>query len=959
MRSVGNRARNVVRRSSRMGRLSRRSSLFVVLLTLGASPSWTGTANALPDYDPQEIGEDFSCPNTVQAQMELHGVPRVDGYPIAEFTVEIDARHVKYHGSYPDACEFSDFVAPVPEFAWAIAGRPSGSTAALTGTTGLTPHLPLDQPGSFVVRLTTCPSGCTIQPPGDHVPVTVATQTIDIPVEALEEARLGPETMPEVVLSHAPGRTTPDNNCSSGAGVIASQWFAVRQIWTPKDYRLVEGVVRHSRVSRKDSPFNHGSQDTNYYIVPDPKYSGILFDSFSVAPELEVEWERSSIPERYRPTFGDRASIFGHWIYDCAHESHPEIHPPVGVAVHRPRPIRIPETQTFAEFGGQSAGANVYVPGIISDIFFSTDGGDLVDCSIDTGLKNADLLPPNVVGDTTTCIPPPSLDRVFEFDIFLPRNPQKIMAEAGISVPPVPLYIEPSAPPWAPAGPVPSVTVRSESGVTYLHVSIDLRGYTGSTYEYRIASGWVLPADDNWGLQRWKLRFNGMDVSDDGDGATRGDGDWRLWVNTNNATNEGFADQEWRQIIDYDVHGVEDFGGRPWETGAATSDRSLGPDLLRYPSSEFQTIPGPRDYLILFHTTGFEGDTLTDDDAGTVHTRLKGLGRSYSVANQCSDSVQVEGVIYSGCVRYTAHFEVIQGSPIGPAVLSTAARARADQYILSCPGSSEYDDVGVCGGSASVEILAVSIEQPAFLPLDLHLLPTDKPISFDTIRPYRPGRRENSLTEISIADFYQVVVQTMETDPARVHRMLDSLREHYDELIAGSDLADDAYADLSIVRVSLPPSLWAQHFSDIAFPPLPPETPKARFTGSATLAAARTEIHLGSISLHCGAIRTPNQLRVTWDDHRFDLDLIVTSSCADDPASTGAPPAGFDTITGVGFGRYNGLPGAVIEWTLVDRGERGLADSASIRIVGGAGDGTEVLKARGTISRGNLQATAK
>jgi hypothetical protein len=170
--------------------------------------------------------------------------------------------------------------------------------------------------------------------------LVVEPQTIDVTIRAMESAPLGPETMPAVVPSSSAGLTPVPDQCGLGAGAIGKQWWAVRQIEGPNDYRLLEGLVVHSRVSRKDSPLNHDSQDTNYHIEPDPKYSDIQFEDDSRPnPEpIEVEWERSSIPERYRPTPGDRASIFGYSVQDCGHHR-PEIHPPVGIAVHRPRPI--------------------------------------------------------------------------------------------------------------------------------------------------------------------------------------------------------------------------------------------------------------------------------------------------------------------------------------------------------------------------------------------------------------------------------------------------------------------------------------------------------------------------------------------------------------------------------------------------------------------------------------------
>jgi hypothetical protein len=62
---------------------------------------------------------------------------------------------------------------------------------------------------------------------------------------------------------------------------------------------------------------------------------------------LGVEWEINSYPEFFWPTPGDRVSVWGYWIHDCGHEGYTEIHPPVGAAVHRTSPVRIPADKEF------------------------------------------------------------------------------------------------------------------------------------------------------------------------------------------------------------------------------------------------------------------------------------------------------------------------------------------------------------------------------------------------------------------------------------------------------------------------------------------------------------------------------------------------------------------------------------------------------------------------------------
>jgi hypothetical protein len=705
-----------------------------------------------------------------------------------------------------------------------------------------------------------------------------------------------------------------------------------------------------------DDPFNHGwpgpvIQDTNYIVVPDLSYTDLLFKEFNPdnPQTIEVEWEGRSIPEQYRPTPGDRVSIFGYWDTDCGHDR-PEIHPPVGIAVHRPRPIRIPSGATFSELGGQIAGTGIYVPGIITDYFFSEDGGDLVDCDTDTGLANADLVPgPNgILGPD--CVPAPSIDRVFEFDIYLPRNPRATMRQAGFDVPQVPLYIQPFT---VPGGPEPEIEVKqdAEGLPAYLHVTLDLRGYTGQSYADRIVAGWVLPSADNWGLAPYKLRLLRLEVSDDGDGAARGDGDWRLWVNTNNATNVSYGtNQEWVQIIHRDVdNGVEDFGGRPWETGrpgepgAPALDRSLGPDLLRYPAAS-SPFPAPRDYGILFHSTGYESDTLTDDDAGTVLVARVPRGTS-SYQNQCEPGGEhLGGLTYSDCVRYTAVFETVPGPALAPALLSRAAQNLADQYVLRCRPE-------ICKGDVLDAIVAAPLEASAVDPLDVPLAPGSKAREFTDFEPFEaPERESTSLTGITVPDFYRDVTEARKVDPVRLDRMLKNLHGLLAARIADKDLGQDALLDAQVLRASLPPNLWAKYFSDLPFPRPDPRGSKARFTGAGSLGVRAERVNLSKIALHCDALRRPNSLSVAWGKNRFNLNLVLESECTDEPRTRG----GILIQEGAGIGRLNGVPGAFIRWKLADHGAGG-EDEASIAIWSGDG-ASMVLDASGRIQPGQIQA---
>ena len=104
-------------------------------------------------------------------------------------------------------------------------------------------------------------------------------------------------------------------------------------------------------------------------------------------------------------------------------------------------------------------------------------------------------------------------------------------------------------------------------------------------------------------------------------------------------------------------------------------------------------------------------------------------------------------------------------------------------------------------------------------------------------------------------------------------------------------------------------------------------------------------------TLHCDG--GPNRLQVNWPGNVFHMDMLIEASCFDFPGlDEHNPVAGFDTITGSGVGRLNGVPGATVEFTFVDDGEPGkVSDTAIISINGGAD-----LTVNGTLTKGNQQA---
>ena len=99
----------------------------------------------------------------------------------------------------------------------------------------------------------------------------------------------------------------------------------------------------------------------------------------------------------------------------------------------------------------------------------------------------------------------------------------------------------------------------------------------------------------------------------------------------------------------------------------------------------------------------------------------------------------------------------------------------------------------------------------------------------------------------------------------------------------------------------------------------------------------------------------PQRLEVNWDTSSFHLESLTAVSCS----SAGAPnppAAAFNTLTGTGIGRYNGVSGgATATFTFVDNGEPGTSDTVTLTIT--PINGLPVLSYPTPVNfNGNLQA---
>jgi len=128
-----------------------------------------------------------------------------------------------------------------------------------------------------------------------------------------------------------------------------------------------------------------------------------------------------------------------------------------------------------------------------------------------------------------------------------------------------------------------------------------------------------------------------------------------------------------------------------------------------------------------------------------------------------------------------------------------------------------------------------------------------------------------------------------------------------------------------------------------------------RFTGGGNQVRVGQARVTRGLTIHCD-LKLSNNLEVNWGGNQFHMtEHLETVACTDDPAIIQAPPpAPLDTLIGVGTGRYNGVDGYTIEFTMVDYGEPGSNDRMAIKIFKGASVVLNVPLQE--LTGGNLQA---
>ena len=127
-----------------------------------------------------------------------------------------------------------------------------------------------------------------------------------------------------------------------------------------------------------------------------------------------------------------------------------------------------------------------------------------------------------------------------------------------------------------------------------------------------------------------------------------------------------------------------------------------------------------------------------------------------------------------------------------------------------------------------------------------------------------------------------------------------------------------------------------------------------RMTGGGSIISNGLRVTHG-FNLNCDATQSPERLEVNWGGNSFHLEQLNTAFCSNNPSlNAGNPSATFNTYSGSGAGRFNGVSGATINFVFTDAGEPGTNDFASYTIYDA--DDNLVLTASGNLDNGNQQA---
>jgi hypothetical protein len=774
----------------------------------GASLAAPPAALAIVD-DPNNDGpSEGSCPLS-SYDFALEGNLVLVGVPLVGTQVQINATSAKLVGRKNTSTRICDaLLFEVPRFRWSIVSVPRGQSATLANGGSLTTALNLGGVGAYRVRLTACPSKCTLKLSGKSK--TVGPFTKDVTITAVTQFTPRPETEPFLPKLFAPGEgKTPEernpgegtdtqngawptmpaprftdsqrsDKCPFGGGVTAAQWMTAEPFAGAGNYRTVEGTVETSGLPAEDNFLNHDSQDHVWEMQPDRPYFGLMHPN--AQGEMEMEWETNIFPREFRPTAGDRATVTGYWILDCGHGFRAEIHPPVGVGVHRSRAVYIPPSFAPPGFPG-GLGTNVRVPGIVTDIFFSRKSGEMTGNCSTTGLWSPPIpgaaFPANVF---SSCVKEPHpLNDSFTFNVYLPPDPYLSAQKVGLSPPRVPLFTKVETIRSRPGGPEPTLAERrSSNGAVWVEVTVDLSSLPASqnTYARRIYAAWAYPHPENWGARRWRVRLNSIKVLDDAEPFGQ-DGDWHFFFNTDN------RDREWTNVFNCDDGCIDEGDTRRLnrETGtAAEVYQGLGPDLVLFPGQG-----------ILVHTTGFD-EEVWGDSIGTVFQRLP---QSTRPGNYAAFSNGGDGA-------YRLNYAIGGGGLFGRAALTPEAANLLEAYTVRARPPCQVTQAQAAAVGRVQPACVISPEQRSAALANAtdtnSFVLTRRVQKEESLPPFESEFEENTLNGISPRRLRTLFDSLRKSDPKRLNAFLDEIKEElravpvklrrdYFELVAALDFA--------------------------------------------------------------------------------------------------------------------------------------------------------------------------
>ncbi|MFN0106805.1 MAG: hypothetical protein ACKV2U_32520 [Bryobacteraceae bacterium] len=621
--------------------------------------------------------------------------------PVPGFTIKVDSSRSAIVKRSIGGAHCGESRGRITEFEWAIEG-PAGSATQIRD-----PKLPgiefvPDRPGSYTVGFTACPKSCAVSVISGFTPTNTPIRTVEeigpetrsVTVQVLDTFQIPPQFAPPRLpsarvsgsTSLVPATAPQDYQrqrdlCKGRVGIHILQgpnWLTTA--FNTPQLQLAEGIVYLSEISSVDDIRNHEKMDAIAEMELDPPYRNLLvrgINSEDAPPTrpfggLEVEWEYDLWKEAMRPLIGDRMSALGYHIVDCDHDGIGEIHPPIAVAVHRQRAIKLPATlpQAFGNPPFPDIGQGVIVPGIITDIWANLDGGQALDC--DSNGLAIPLDPPIEVPQPagrppikkfTNCAHQPDPPAApFVFHIFLPPSPRQLLAEVGVvKTIDAPLYVSIENHPEqshlkARGDLLVTIIERVIDGpMPYLKVRVDLsRLPKGGRFAKRIVAAWVYPdlTRGNYGVRSLSVKLNSLAVKSDSEPGFD-DGDWRLWVSLPSIS------QPWTQLLDCEGCVDDDKTYTPtsslWKAGALGRGGVIARDVMLF-----------RSQRALVTTSGFEEDIIWNDSIGN--------GGSASFASGTTSVRSVEDLKIGSLTLkreiYVATFEAVANAPLPQAIIS-------------------------------------------------------------------------------------------------------------------------------------------------------------------------------------------------------------------------------------------------------------------------------------------------